>query len=240
MFASHPKIIALVVASAVVDFVATTVANHDEISLVLANAVVWGLVLSQNGVIWTWAALGNVHLALRITLSALTLFAFLGMPQDSISYFTSPETLVYALLLVVMAAAILGDNLGYFLGYQAGPRIFSRPKSRFFHPDQVQRTRVFYEKYGARAIMYARFIPIVRSCTPFIAGVARMPYLKFLTFSLLGGVIWIAAITTLGCQLGQVELVRKNFEKVVLGIILLSLSPVVWEMLKTRRRPKSV
>jgi membrane-associated protein len=140
---------------------------------------------------------------------------------------------------MLMAAAILGDNLGYYLGYQAGPRIFRRPKSRFFHPDQIQRTRVFYEKYGARAIMYARFIPIVRSCTPFIAGVARMPYPKFLTFSLLGGVIWIAAITTLGCQLGHVELVRKNFEKVVLGIILLSLSPVVWETLRARRRPKS-
>jgi membrane-associated protein len=141
---------------------------------------------------------------------------------------------------MLMVAAILGDNLGYCLGYQTGPRIFSRPKSRFFHPDQIQRTRMFYEKYGARAIMYARFIPIVRSCTPFIAGVARMPYVKFLTFSLLGGVIWIAAITTLGCQLGQVELVRKNFEKVVLGIILLSLSPIVWETLKARRRPKSV
>jgi membrane-associated protein len=141
---------------------------------------------------------------------------------------------------MLMAAAILGDNLGYHLGYQTGPRIFSRPKSRFFHPDQIRRTRTFYEKYGARAIMYARFIPIIRSCTPFIAGVARMPYLKFLTFSLLGGVIWIAAITTLGCQLGQVELVRKNFEKVVLGIILLSLSPVVWETLRARRRPKSV
>jgi membrane-associated protein len=141
---------------------------------------------------------------------------------------------------MLMAAAILGDNLGYYLGYQAGPRIFSRPKSRFFNPDQIQRTRKFYEKYGARAIMYARFIPIVRSCTPFIAGVARMPYVKFLTFSLLGGTIWIAAITTLGCQLGQVELVRKNFEKVVLGIILLSLSPVVWETLKARRRPKSL
>ena len=141
---------------------------------------------------------------------------------------------------MLMAAAILGDNLGYYLGYQTGPRIFSRPKSRFFHPDQIQRTHAFYEKHGARAIMYARFIPIVRSCTPFIAGVARMPYVKFLTFSLLGGVIWIAAITTLGCQLGQVELVRQNFEKVVLGIILLSLSPVVWETLKARRRPKSV
>jgi membrane-associated protein len=140
---------------------------------------------------------------------------------------------------MLMAAAILGDNLGYFLGYQAGPKIFSRPKSRFFHPDQIRRTHAFYEKYGARAIMYARFIPIVRSCTPFIAGVARMPYVKFLTFSLLGGVLWIAAITMLGAELGQVELVRKNFEKVVLGIILLSISPVIWQVLKTRRLSKS-
>src|SRR5271170_7611147 len=145
---------------------------------------------------------------------------------------------IYLVGVMLMAAAIIGDNLGYYLGYQAGPRIFSRPKSRFFHPDQIRRTKVFYEKYGARAIMYARFIPVVRSCTPFIAGVARMPYWKFLTFSLLGGIIWIATITTLGCQLGQVELVRKNFEKVVLGIILLALSPVAWETVKARRRTK--
>ena len=137
---------------------------------------------------------------------------------------------------LLMVAAILGDNLGYYLGLQTGPRIFSRPKSRFFHPDQIRRTEAFYEKHGAKAIMYARFIPIVRSCTPFIAGVARMPYPRFLVFSLLGGGIWIAAITTLGCQLGQIELVRKNFEKVVLGIILLSLSPVIWEGLKARRK----
>lgn len=143
---------------------------------------------------------------------------------------------IYLVGAMLMVAAILGDNLGYFLGYHAGPRVFSRPKSRFFHPDQIQRTKVFYEKYGARAIMYARFIPIVRSCTPFIAGVARMPYARFLGYSLLGGVIWIAAITALGCQLGQVELVRRNFEKVVLGIILLSLSPVVFEALKSKRR----
>jgi membrane-associated protein len=145
---------------------------------------------------------------------------------------------VYFLCALLMAAAILGDNLGYYLGLRSGPRIFSRPKSRFFHPDQIQRTKMFYERYGARAIMYARFIPVVRSCTSFIAGVARMPYPKFLGFSLLGGTIWIATITTLGCQLGHVELVRKNFEKVVLGIILLSLSPIVWETVRARRRPK--
>jgi membrane-associated protein len=146
---------------------------------------------------------------------------------------------VYLVCAMLMVAAILGDNLGYFLGYHAGPRVFSRPKSRFFHPDQIRRTQAFYEKYGARAIMYARFIPIVRSCTPFIAGVARMPYTRFLTFSLLGGTIWIAAVTALGCQLGQVELVRRNFEKVVLGIIFLSLTPVVWETMKARRQPDS-
>ena len=137
---------------------------------------------------------------------------------------------------LLMVAAFAGDNLGYFLGYQAGPKIFSRPKSRFFHPDQIERTKVFYERYGARAIMYARFVPIIRSCTPFIAGVARMPYSKFLSFSLLGGVIWIASITTLGCELGQIELVRKNFEKVVLGIIFLSLAPVAIEALKARKQ----
>jgi membrane-associated protein len=143
---------------------------------------------------------------------------------------------VYLICAMLMAAAILGDNLGYFLGRQAGPRIFSRPKSRFFHPDQIVRTRSFYEKYGARAIMYARFIPIIRSCTPFIAGVAEMPYPKFLGFSFLGGALWITAITALGAQLGQVELVRKNFEKVVVGIIVLSLLPVLWEALKAHRQ----
>jgi membrane-associated protein len=142
---------------------------------------------------------------------------------------------IYLVCGMLMAAAILGDNLGYYLGYQTGPRIFSRPKSRFFNPHQIERTRQFYQKYGVRAIMYARFIPIVRSCTPFIAGVAKMPYAKFLGFSLLGGTLWIATITVLGCQLGQVEIVRKNFEKVVLAIILLSLSPVIWEVVKGRR-----
>jgi len=146
---------------------------------------------------------------------------------------------IYLICGLLMLAAFLGDNLGYFLGYHAGPRVFSRPKSRFFHPDQIRRTHAFYEKYGARAIMYARFIPIVRSCTPFIAGVARMPYSRFLIFSLLGGSIWIVAVTALGSQLGQVELVRRNFEKVLLGIIVLSLAPVVSEVLKARRRTPS-
>jgi membrane-associated protein len=141
---------------------------------------------------------------------------------------------VYLLAGLLMCAAIVGDNVGYFLGRSAGPKIFSRPKSRFFHPDHIKRTREFYEKYGPRAVVYARFIPIVRTCTPFISGVAEMPYPKFLLFSLFGGSLWIALMTALGYQLGQVAIVRQNFEKVVLGVIFLSVLPILFEMRKAR------
>src|ERR1700749_4788958 len=132
---------------------------------------------------------------------------------------------IYLLAGLLMCAAIMGDNVGYFLGRKSGPRIFSQPKSRFFHPDHLQRTKMFYEKYGARAIVYARFIPIIRTCTPFVSGVAQMPYPRFLLFSLFGGTLWIGFMMTLGYQLGQVPLVRRHFEKVILGIIFISLLP---------------
>src|SRR5580693_7928498 len=132
---------------------------------------------------------------------------------------------LYLLAGLLMCAAIIGDNVGYFLGKHSGPRIFKRPKSRFFHPDHLKRTKRFYEKYGARAIVYARFIPIIRTCTPFVSGVAEMPYPRFLLFSLLGGTLWIGFMMTLGYQLGQVPMVRRNFEKVVLAIVFVSLLP---------------
>jgi membrane-associated protein len=141
---------------------------------------------------------------------------------------------IYVLAGVLMCAAIVGDNVGYFLGRNAGPRIFNKPKSRFFHPDHLKRTREFYEKYGPRAVVYARFIPIIRTCTPFVSGVAEMPYGKFLTFSLFGGTLWIAFMTTLGYQLGRVAFVRQNFEKVVLGIIFVSVLPILNELRKAR------
>jgi membrane-associated protein len=143
---------------------------------------------------------------------------------------------VFALGAMLMCAAIIGDNTGYFLGRKAGPKIFSRPKSKFFNPDHLKRTQEFYDRYGGRAVIYARFVPIVRTCTPFIAGVARMRYSRFLLFSICGGVFWIAFMTTLGYKLGQVPLVQKHFEKVVLGVIVLSLVPAVLEARKARTR----
>jgi len=146
---------------------------------------------------------------------------------------------VYLLAAMLMTAAIVGDNTAYFMGKSVGPRIFRRPKSRFFHPDQLQRTKEFYEKYGPRAVVYSRFIPVIRTFTPFLSGVAEMYYPKFLTFSLLGGSLAIALLTTLGYQLGQVPLVRQNFEKVVVGIVLLSVLPIFLEARKADKARKA-
>ena len=139
------------------------------------------------------------------------------------------------IIFLLMCSAIAGDNVGYYLGRRTGPMIFNRPKSRFFHPDHLVKTRRFFERHGGKSIIYARFIPIIRTCTPFIAGVARMRYTRFLGFSLVGGAGWIFFITMAGYSLGQVAIIRQNFEKVVLLIIFLSLLPVVLEVWKARR-----
>ena len=166
------------------------------------------------------------------------------LPGDSLLFsvgFASGAAGINLYLLggLLMCAAIIGDNVGYFLGKQSGPRIFRRPKSRFFHPDHLKKTKKFYEKYGARAIVYARFIPIIRTCTPFISGVAEMPYPRFLFFSLFGGTLWIAFMMTIGYQLGQVPIVRRNFEKAILAVVFLSLLPMFREVFKAWRGKSS-
>lgn len=141
---------------------------------------------------------------------------------------------IFLLAGTLMLAVILGDNVGYLLGRSAGPKIFSRPKSRFFNPEHLERTRKFYEKFGARAVVYARFVPIVRTFTPFLSGVAGMPYRRFLLYSMAGGIFWIAFMITIGFQLGRIPIVQRNFEKAILGVIVLSLLPVFLEARKHR------
>jgi len=141
---------------------------------------------------------------------------------------------------VLMAAAILGDSTGYCIGRNTGPKIFSRPDSRFFKQEYVTRTKRFYERYGGKTIVLARFVPIVRTFAAFVAGVGQMPYLKFLPFSLCGGIGWVALMTTAGFWLGRVPLVKQNFDKVVLLIIFLSLLPTIIEVFKARREKQAV
>jgi len=136
---------------------------------------------------------------------------------------------------LLMSAAMLGDSTGYLLGRQTGPRIFSRPDSRFFKQEYVKRTHAYYERYGGKTIILARFVPIVRTFAAFVAGVGQMPYLRFLPFSVCGGMGWVFLMTMLGWRLGGVPFIRHNFDKVILAIILLSLLPTVIEVVKARR-----
>ncbi|HTX35966.1 MAG TPA: VTT domain-containing protein [Bryobacteraceae bacterium] len=144
--------------------------------------------------------------------------------------------LVCALLMV---AAICGDSTGYFLGRQTGPKIFSRPDSRLFKQEYVTRTRAFYDRYGGKTILFARFVPIVRTFAAFIAGVGQMPYLRFLPFSVCGGIGWVFMMTMLGYTVGNLPFVRHYFDKVVLVIIFLSLLPTFIEVARGLRERKA-
>ncbi|MGC8791926.1 MAG: DedA family protein, partial [Bryobacteraceae bacterium] len=137
---------------------------------------------------------------------------------------------------VLITAGILGDSTGYWLGRRTGPVIFRRPDSRFFKREHLIRSQQFYEKYGGRTIVIAKFLPILRTFVPFLAGVSRMPYPRFVVFSASGVIGWVATITTLGYRLGGVPFVRRHFDKVILAIILVSLIPVISESLRARRR----
>jgi membrane-associated protein len=143
---------------------------------------------------------------------------------------------IVVVIVVLMAAAMIGDSTGYLIGRQTGPRIFNRSNSRLFKREHLMRTQHFYEKHGGKTIIYARFVPIIRTFAAFVAGVAQMPYLRFLPFSVCGASGWVIFMTTLGFTLGQVRLVRQYFDKVILLIIFISLLPAISEALKARRR----
>lgn len=128
---------------------------------------------------------------------------------------------------VLAAAAIIGDQTGYLLGLRTGPRIFDRPDSRFFKREHLDRTQAFYEKHGGKTIIYARFVPIIRTFAPFVAGVARMDYRRFVAFNVFGGIGWVLSMVFAGYYLGGIPVVRRHFEKVVILIVLLSVLPIV-------------
>ncbi len=136
---------------------------------------------------------------------------------------------------LLVIASIAGDQSGYFLGRRTGPAIFSRPDSRVFKQEYVTRTQAFYAKHGGKTLIYAKFAPIVRTFAPFMAGVGRMPYARFVSFNVFGGLGWVLSMTLAGYYLGGVPLIRRNFEKVVLLIVFVSLLPLLIHYLQSRR-----
>lgn len=145
---------------------------------------------------------------------------------------------VHVLALVLAVAAVGGNLLNYAIGAFIGPKVFTREDSWLLRRKHLDRAHAFFEKYGGRSIILSRFVPIVRTFVPFVAGVGRMPYARFFGFNLLGGVVWIYLLTYLGYFFGGTELVRKNFGLVIIAIIVISVLPIAVELLRAWRQSR--
>jgi membrane-associated protein len=142
------------------------------------------------------------------------------------------------LIVLLSIAAILGDTVNYWIGSYIGPRAFAKEDSRFFKRKYLIQTHEFYEKYGGKTIIIARFMPIVRTFAPFVAGIGKMTYPKFLAYNVIGGITWIASFILLGYFFGNIPVVKRNFTLVIIAIIILSILPSIIEVFRHRRRNK--
>jgi len=145
---------------------------------------------------------------------------------------------LWPLFLLCCAAAILGDTVNYGIGAYLGPKVFHYPKSRFFNPQHLQKTHEFYERYGGKTIIIARFIPIIRTFAPFVAGVGKMTYGQFLSYNAIGGVLWVSICVFAGYFFGNLPFVKKNFSLVILAIVVISVMPALIEFVRHRAERK--
>jgi len=171
----------------------------------------------------------------------LFIAGFLTSAAGPIALNVKPDSLpsLPVVAIVVTIAAIVGDQVGFLFGRKVGPSLFQREQSRFFKPAHVQKAHVFLETHGPKTIVLARFVPIVRTFAPIVAGVAKMDYRTFVTYNIAGGVIWGAGLTTLGHYLGDVSWIKDNIEIASLAIVFLSVLPMILEILKHRRSSHS-
>ncbi|QYM80145.1 DedA family protein [Horticoccus luteus] len=168
------------------------------------------------------------------------------LPGDSLlfaagAFCAKPETglNVHLLAALLSLAAILGDTVNYWIGSLIGPRVFSREDSFLLRKKHLARAHAFFERYGGRAIILARFVPIVRTFVPFVAGVGRMTYTRFISYNIIGGLLWICLFTYAGFFFGSREFVQQNFKLVILAIIVLSIVPVLFEALRAWRESRA-
>jgi membrane-associated protein len=150
----------------------------------------------------------------------------------------SPLRIEWVMLLLIVAG-VLGDAVNYQIGYRVGPKVFSKEESRWLNKRHLLRAQQFYEKYGGKTIIFARFIPIVRTFAPFVAGIGKMTYRRFAAFNVVGAVLWVVGFTSAGHFFGNIPTVKRNFQYVILAIIVLSVMPAVIEIVMERRKLKA-
>jgi membrane-associated protein len=187
-----------------------------------------------------WGGYPGLALIVFLETGALVFF----LPGDSLLvmagvYAAKGDLSIVALNLLLIPMAIAGDATSYTIGRRSGPMLFNRPRSRFFRPEHVLLAKAFYEKHGGKAIILARFMPLVRTFVPIVAGIAQMSYRHFATFNVVGGAAWVLSMTLLGYGLGNsIPHLEQHIEKVIVVVVFLSLVPGIIEYLKARRRGK--
>ncbi len=186
-----------------------------------------------------WGGYPGMALIVFLETGALVFF----LPGDSLlvtaGLIAAEGTLDLLLLnLILVPCAIVGDATSYWIGAKTGPRIFSRPKSRFFDPKHLIAARDFYEKHGGKAIIIARFLPLVRTFVPVVAGVAGMPYTRFATYNVIGALSWVLSMTLIGFSVGQIPAVREHIEKVIILVVVLSVAPGIDQWLRVRMQAR--
>jgi membrane-associated protein len=191
-------------------------------------------IIQQYG-LWTYAIL---FLVIFIE-TGFVVLPFL--PGDSLLFAAGTFAALKALkigwlVLCLSAAAIIGDTVNYWVGHHVGPKVLRREDARFFKKEYLDRTHAFYEKHGGKTIIIARFVPIIRSFAPFVAGVGRMSYGRFLAFNVVGGVGWVVLLTGAGYFFGNIPLVRKHYSLAILAIIAISTVPVAVEYFRHRKK----
>jgi membrane-associated protein len=199
------------------------------------------------------SALAAQHAWLMFAALFLVIFAETGLvifpllPGDSLLFVAGTVAAasgvnVHLLALTLLVAAILGDSVNYSIGHFIGPKVLSHPREtrlgRWLKPEYLERTHRFYEKYGGFTIIIGRFVPVVRTFAPFLAGVGQMRYRKFLTYNVIGGAAWVGLLLYTGYLFGNIPWVKNNLAWIVLGIIVVSLLPIAFQWIKERRERK--
>jgi membrane-associated protein len=188
----------------------------------VSYAILFAIIFSETGLLIGFFLPGD---------SLLFAAGFLSAPDaDGKSVFN-----FWLLNLALIVAAVVGDALNYYLGTQAGTHVFDKGRFKFIRREHLMAAKAFYDRHGGKAIVLARFVPLVRTFTPFVAGVAKMHYPTFAFYNLFGGIFWVFSMTLAGRLLGQIPIIQQNFEKAIIGIIVISVLPVIIEWWRHRR-----
>lgn len=188
---------------------------------------------------------GGIGLLMAVVFAETGLLIGIIFPGDSLLFTAGLLTAVgviklpvFIVVALIAGAAFLGDQSGYWIGWRSGKAFFDRPKSLFFRPEYVHLTRQFYQRYGASILILGKFLPIVRTFAPLLAGVIQMPYHKFIGISAIGSTLWPTVLVTTGYFLGNVPWVQAYYEWIIIAMVLITTGPILWRIVRTARQRK--